>query len=662
MRDFVHLLAAIAATEAGPPRGPCSGAARAPGSAGACPGRLKVTHPAIVGNGEMTAAYLPTAEDVTAAGRLADVFAAVELLGKELPLDRRDRALSDRLRIVYLVARAGLGDGERLLLTQARQLAALGADVTVLSRGHPDDADLDHRERRVGTRARMRRVPYGEAITDAVPPCDLVVAGCWEFVLPARMLGLAPVVLFERGALHVLGDVPEHIRDVVAASLRAAVARYALGSRACASLEQSYGVAAREAPAAVDLAVFNPGPRRATPGRRPRGVVVVGSDGVEADRLGDARRVVAALEESHPGLGALWVSPQRDPAQPFGEVLAAPTEAERARCYRSARVYVSTAEHEVLAMTPLEMMASGTPVVATAHPGILAYATHETNALLAPVGDVDGLVAAARRVLDDDELAARLALAGRRTAVEHSWGAVAPQLLSSYAEVVRASPLATPLAGFEVALGGARFARAGDAALLRARLGSCTTREVALPVSQPALGGWRVVRWRVVARRDEGEVGTTRVYLPVRSEHPLDDSPAQACLDLLRSGEPAKALAGLVERCERAGRAAQAVLGRWVVLAMLAAGRAGDALDLARAFAKDFPTQPDYVLLVVVAARAARRPVDVSGPLETIALLGTGARFDEWFDDPYALLGTYLGFGGPTGEDDVASGTWALRP
>jgi hypothetical protein len=428
----------------------------------------------IVGSEEMTLARLPRPEDIAAAGRLVDVLAAAELHGRPLPVTRQDRALSDRIRIVYLVAGVGRDAWEELLLAQATELAALGADVTVLARVRPNRSSeprssTELREQRSGPRARLRRVPYGEALTDAVPPCDLIVAGSWELVLPARMLGFAPVVLFEQGELQVLGDVPPHIHEVVAASLRAAMVTFARGEEVRSSLSLDYGVEAREVP---DLA---------------------------------------------------------------------------------------------------------------------------------------------------------------------------RELLAQYGDVVRSCALAPPLGDFTVRLGGLRFARPGAAARLRARLGACTTHEVALPISQPVLGQYRAVRWRVVAHRDGGEEGTTRVYLPARSDRPLEDAPQQEGLELLRAGRADEALAGFSASCQQGTRADQAVLGRWVVLAMLGAGRADDACEVAVAFARDFPIQPDYILLAVRCARAARYPVELSGLLRRMRLLGAGARYDEWFEDPYALLKESLG-------------------
>ncbi len=585
----------------------------------------------------MAAARLPSVEDVVAAGRLADVLSAVEIHGRPLPLNRRDRALPDRLRVVYLVARAGRGEGEQLLITQARQLAALGAEVTVLYRAQPDDLDVPVEGRRIGTRAVLRRIPYGEPIADAVPHCDLIVAGSWELVLPARLLGFAPVVLFERGGLADLGEVPEHIRAVVAGSLRASAVTFALGAEARAALWRGYAVEAHEVPGVVDLGRFSPGALLPM-GERHMGLVFTGSRSLEADRYGDACRVVELVARDHPGLPSVWLGPRRPPPGGPIEVVESPSEQERARHYRSARVFVSTSEHSSFALAPLEAMASGAPVVATAHLGILPYARHGENALLVPVGDVEGVAKAVRRVLEDPALAARLVAGGLETARARSWSSLGPELLASYSEVVRTTPVAPPLSGFKVALGGLRFTRSGDTARLRARLGACTTQNLAIPVSQPAYGPYRSTRWRVVATRANGEVGTTRVYLPAQSDRPVDDAPVQGSLDLLRAGHAEEALEGFGEACERGSAAEQAVLGRWVVLTMLACGRAGDAAEVAAAFAHDFPTQPDYFVLAAVAALAARRPVDVAGTLRCVEMLGVGARHEEWFDDPYGLL------------------------
>jgi glycosyltransferase involved in cell wall biosynthesis len=79
----------------------------------------------------------------------------------------------------------------------------------------------------------------------------------------------------------------------------------------------------------------------------------------------------------------------------------------------AADVVVMPSRWEGLPLTALEALASGTPLVATSVRGLRELVTDGENALLVPE-DPDALAAALRRVLDDPELAARLAEAGRR--------------------------------------------------------------------------------------------------------------------------------------------------------------------------------------------------------------------------------------------------------
>jgi glycosyltransferase involved in cell wall biosynthesis len=106
------------------------------------------------------------------------------------------------------------------------------------------------------------------------------------------------------------------------------------------------------------------------------------------------------------------------------------------RVYHRGGLFVSPTYAEGFSNTILEAMASGLPIVSTRAVGVVDCLRHEDNALLHEPGDVDGLVAALRRMLDDDALRGRLA---RRALEEcratYSWEVVARQIQGVYAEV-----------------------------------------------------------------------------------------------------------------------------------------------------------------------------------------------------------------------------------
>jgi glycosyltransferase involved in cell wall biosynthesis len=105
-------------------------------------------------------------------------------------------------------------------------------------------------------------------------------------------------------------------------------------------------------------------------------------------------------------------------------------EADRAALLRGASVLAFPSRYEGFGLPPLEAMACGVPVVATAAgslPEVLGDA-----ALLVPLDDDDALAGALAAALDDEPLRARLAEAGRRQAAGYSWERCAAGLVDLY--------------------------------------------------------------------------------------------------------------------------------------------------------------------------------------------------------------------------------------
>ncbi len=100
---------------------------------------------------------------------------------------------------------------------------------------------------------------------------------------------------------------------------------------------------------------------------------------------------------------------------------------------RSADVAVCTPWYEPFGITPLEAMACGVPVVASAVGGLTDSVVHGTTGLLIPARDPVALAAATRTLLADPALRTAFGEAGARRARRwYSWARVAAQTESVY--------------------------------------------------------------------------------------------------------------------------------------------------------------------------------------------------------------------------------------
>jgi glycosyltransferase involved in cell wall biosynthesis len=104
--------------------------------------------------------------------------------------------------------------------------------------------------------------------------------------------------------------------------------------------------------------------------------------------------------------------------------------------YRACEVCVlpSTERTEAFGLVQVEAMAAGIPVVSTDLPtGVPWVNVNGETGLVVPVGDVEALAAALRRLLADRALRARLGQAGRRRAEQHF---AEPLMIERFVEIV----------------------------------------------------------------------------------------------------------------------------------------------------------------------------------------------------------------------------------
>lgn len=103
------------------------------------------------------------------------------------------------------------------------------------------------------------------------------------------------------------------------------------------------------------------------------------------------------------------------------------TTLEMAAVYGAHGLYVYASESDGLAMTPIEAMACGTPVVLSEFPGCEQYARDGENCLMARYRDPAHVAERAIELMADPDLRRRLVKGGLETADKYDWGNVGRQ-------------------------------------------------------------------------------------------------------------------------------------------------------------------------------------------------------------------------------------------
>jgi glycosyltransferase involved in cell wall biosynthesis len=180
------------------------------------------------------------------------------------------------------------------------------------------------------------------------------------------------------------------------------------------------GFSSIQIPPGMDLDLFYP---RTPPARglSPPRVLAMARPDTPGDHRGFSIliEVFKALHQRRPTVELAVFGLDSLPDLPFPAVILGRVGPEQLpQIYSSASVFVDTSRVHGFGRTGVEAMACGTPVVLSNSGGISEYAVEGENALIVPVGDVGATVNAIESVLDDQDLAVRLAAQALR-GVQH---------------------------------------------------------------------------------------------------------------------------------------------------------------------------------------------------------------------------------------------------
>lgn len=230
------------------------------------------------------------------------------------------------------------------------------------------------------------------------------------------------------------------LRKVAVGAAKRLAVRVAVSPDARATVEAALGGSYVLLPNGVDVDAF--AKAEPTPTDRPA-VLFLGRY--------EPRKGLDVLLDAWAGLdrdAVLWVAsdgPGIDALQgrhtPHVEWLGRISEAEKLARLRGATVFCCPAlGQESFGIVLLEGMAAGTAVLASDIPGYRNVGRHEENAWLVPPGDADALRVGLRRLLDADDLRARLVDGGAARVADYSLTRLASRYVDVYEEAIRLRP------------------------------------------------------------------------------------------------------------------------------------------------------------------------------------------------------------------------------
>ena len=256
-------------------------------------------------------------------------------------------------------------------------------------------------------------------------------------VLVAKLLG-KPVVMNYRS-----GEAPDHLRrSAIARATLRHVDHNAVPSRFLHEVFERFGIRSEIIPNIVDVERFR---FRAREPLRPR---ILSTRNFETlynlpctlrafrlvqDRYPDATLTLVGAGSQDPSIRQLAAELRLEHVTFAGRV---PPD-DIWRYYADADIYLQTPNIDNMPTSVLEAFASGCPVVATEAGGVPAILTHDVHGLLVPCDDHRAAAEAIVRLLEEPELARRVADAALETCARYQWSSVRAQWVALYRRLVR---------------------------------------------------------------------------------------------------------------------------------------------------------------------------------------------------------------------------------
>jgi GT2 family glycosyltransferase/glycosyltransferase involved in cell wall biosynthesis len=339
---------------------------------------------------------------------------------------------SQRLPVVYVLKTAGLCGGVRVVLEHVSRLHQRGNNVRL----YYVDGGVDWFSRPLPAR-RFGNVP---ALRQALAEVRGIKVATWHETAPWVAGSLRAG---DRG-YYLVQDIEESYCSTPQ-EIQYVLDTYTLGLRPITEgtwvseqLRQRFGLDPVFVSIGLDFEVFHEQAAQRDPDlilTQARTCSGGGAAGFRLKGWETARAVAQRCRRANPQTSLLTFGLEEQHPVP-SEVphvhIKAPADAELAKLYGRAGLYLLSSNHEGFGLTAAEAMACGCPVVATCADGNEEFCLDGQTALLAAPGDVETLAQHCLRLQADPPLAAELAANARALIHNYTWDRVIDRLEAEF--------------------------------------------------------------------------------------------------------------------------------------------------------------------------------------------------------------------------------------
>jgi len=281
--------------------------------------------------------------------------------------------------------------------------------------------------------------PY---LINAMPDCDINIATIWSTILPvyySRKGKPAVYMQHSEDMIYPLDSDNLASRLLARLSMSLPVFKIANSSWLRDEVAARYGQKVPFQNNAIEISDFNPAPKLS----EQDGIIrlLTYSRPEEWKGFADAAQAVRELKKIY-GDKLQWHvfgyrNPVIAPDNEYAPYKYHPNLSFKSlsRLYAQSDVTLCPSWYESFPLPPLESMACGTAVVTTRY-GTEDYAFNEETALVVNPRACKDMCAAVRRLIEDKELRARLAAAGRKKAEEFTWERAAASFEKNISDIV----------------------------------------------------------------------------------------------------------------------------------------------------------------------------------------------------------------------------------